>query len=151
MGYKDFPETLMLKVAETGEEVECGGFHVGYHQELKYLLAAVYIQGAASGSEEFRANIYADSAYSKQLYQSDWSALSDISNLGANWIGRLRFTFDRKHLNKNLIYYVAVESQNYTRNLDTFYVGLVLDWPLPVNTHNTSGIYAPEISFFGFR
>lgn len=150
MGFKDFPTPLRVKVAETSEEVECGSFSMGEHIELRHCRITLLKVGSAGGSEQLRLNIYTDEDYERRLYQSDWLELSDIEGLTTNWLGRVRFDFDRLHLNKDHTYYAAVESQSYTRDGEDFYIGFILDWPLQINSH-AGDDYALKMAFYGYR
>lgn len=137
MAYKDFSETIYIKTVDTSENVKVGGLKLDTSGELGHIRVLMYIAGILAGSEQIRINICSDAACTKTIYTSDWSDIADITDENGatttgNWLGWIRTDFNKENLNSAITYYAQVELQNYTRNADTFYIGLAYDFPLPI-------------------
>jgi hypothetical protein len=145
------PATAWIKTWDTGESVKCGATVVQDHTNILYLRILLYKHGTAGGSEQVRAKIYSDANYTKLMYTSAWASVADVPNMGTNWWGWFRLTFAREALNKNATYYVALETQNYTRNADTFYLSNSLDWPVAQNTQSAPGMPGAAMQIYGYR
>lgn len=150
MPYLDFPKDMKIKVFDSGEEVDCGNAVFASAIELKHLRFTVYKQGTPlGGSETLQVHIYSDSLKTNKLYSSDVVTVGDINNpdIGTttNWLGRVRFDFTPEvPINPNITYYVSLEIDNYTRNADTFFMGIALDTPISVNVIDEQD---PPVSF----
>lgn len=159
MAIKQFSEYQYIKVMDTAEIVKLGGFQLSTSNELKYIRVLTFINGTLGGSENLRINIYGDAGHSKKIFSSNWINLNNqIENeLGAivtgNWFGLLRFDFERQNINKNIRYYASVESNSYTRNGDTFYIGFSHDYPFPRYSSGANAAYESNIAFeiFGYE
>lgn len=149
MGYTQYADTRKWKVADTDEMVRLGGFKPGYNQELRFIRSELRIYGGLGGSERIRLNFYADTNYSRLLFQSDWHDITNIE--AAHWMGWVRFDFDRRPINKHTFYYLAFEFENYTRTGNARYLAFALDWPHPKNTHLTAPFYGLTAMFYGYR
>ncbi len=147
MSFQQFADTQRIKVIETGELVACGGVSIAAHMEVAYMRAVLYKHGALAGTEKLRAKLFTDAALTKVHAASAWLTVSDISGLGTYWIGWGRLDFDREHWNKNQTLYAGVETTGYTRNGDTSYLGLVLDYGISQNDEPT----AVAMAFYGYR
>lgn len=146
------PATAYIKTWDSDEVVKLGAVEVEDHTNLLYLRIMLYKHGAHGGTEQVRAKIYSDADYTKLMYTSAWSDLADIEGLTASpWWGWFRLTFARQALNKEATYYVALETQNYTRNADTFYLSHSLDWPVPQNTQVVPSFPGAMMQFYGYR
>lgn len=136
MSFTPFSAKQFIKEIDTGETPKLGRFKDTRNQELTYIRVDLYIQGTANlgGSEQIRLKIFADADHNVLLYTSSWANLSDIDTIvgtKANWRGQIRIDFNKENINKNLNYYVGAEMANYTRNGETFWVGLAHDFPFP--------------------
>ena len=135
MAFKDFAETQYIKTIDTSESISFGSFSVVNSMELAHIRSALMITGVSnlSGNEQVRLKIYTDPAFTSLLYTSDYANLSDITDIGTtNWFGWIRIDFNRENINANLTYYVQLETLNYTRNAETFWIGFSHDFPFPV-------------------
>lgn len=148
MPFSRFPNRNMWLVKETSDLLQLGWFRVGEATELKYAQLTLLKIGAHGSTERVRLKLYPDSAYTTAIYTSDWVNIADLSGISAsNWIGWVRFDFTRKHLATTQTYWMALESENYTRNADTHYMAIKTDWPDTI-----SGQYiAPQIRIVGYR
>ncbi len=143
------PATAWVKTIDTGETVQCGSITLPTSTELTYLRVLLFIYGTIGGTEQMRVKIYSDSAYSKVLYTGSWVSLSDISNLSQYWWGWIALPVNRGHLKASATYYVGVESQNYTRSGDTYYLSLSLDGP--VKEISSNPYFAVKMQVYGYR
>lgn len=134
MSFEQYPDKGYFIVVDG--ETDLGTITPNEILELYYMQLTIYVHGTYAGSEGLRINIYSQN--DNLIYQSSWSSLSSIPNIGANWYGWLRFDFAREILAANQTYKTKIESQNYTRNVDTFFIACGFDWPAP--------IYSPDIA-----
>ena len=140
MAFKDFAETQFIQALDTGVDERMGGFTPVKNAELKHVRIFLYIQGVSSlgGSEKIRCVMHAELVNDSPVYTSSFSNISDITNLGStNWLGFVRIDFNRENLNKNITYFPRIETSNYTRSGDAFFLGLSYDFPSPVYAGNT--------------
>lgn len=144
------PSRAYVRVLGQGETVQAGGISLPSSTELDRIRVLLCSVGARAGSEQVRAVIYSDEAYTLPLYTSDWSDISDIPNIAANWWGWLSLNFDRQNLLKNTTYYVGIQTANYTES-DSNYLGVSLDWPAPTNTQSSSPSYGLAMEVYGYR
>lgn len=131
MSTKNFSKVNFIKSIDTGEEVRCGGFKLKNHGELDHIRPLIYIQGLLSGTERLRAKLYEDSNHTKLLATSQWTIPLVNATLG-NWRGLIRIDFNKENINKNITYYIGLELTGYTRNGESFYIGVARDWPYPI-------------------
>ena len=75
---------------------------------------------------------------------------SNISNLGTNWLGWVRFDFGRVNVNANNDYYPTLNLTDYTRDGENRWIGWVFDTEL-TNTPATVSRPAAAMEFYGFR
>jgi len=136
MAYGQFPETLLVKSIDTSETVELGQFQPTANGEIAHIRAHMFKHGTIGGSESVTISIHTSSDLTTAYATSDavtFATIQNSSNLNTtgDWIGWFRFDFNRENLNKNQTYYVSCTLTNYTRNSDTYYAGLVYDFPYP--------------------
>jgi hypothetical protein len=154
MAYINFPEVLDIKSLDTSEAYQFASFTSTYPQELGHIVCHLYVHGAEGGTEQARVSVYSDSGMSTLVDQSAWATLSERDAIGTYDLNSIRFDFNRKVLAADTIYYAKIELQNYTRNSDTFYIGIVLtsdeNWmEPPANT--TIAMDAGILHLFGYR
>jgi hypothetical protein len=124
--------------------------------ELKWIRQVIFVHGVAGGSEQLRLGLYSRSDLTGLVINSDWAEVADwvseIGNANGDYqIGFMRFDFERQHLDSDTEYHLAIETNNYTRNADTFYLAAISDWPDPVNTPATNpAYYAGAAHWFGY-
>lgn len=149
MAFTDFSEDQYVRTFNSTGDIRLGAFSSASNLELKHIRLSAYLNGVSNlgGSERIRIKIYGESSYASPLYTSDWSSISSITNLGStNWIGWIRIDFNNEPINKNLTYYAAAEIGNYTRNGDTFYVGLNYDFPFSIYDNSQDFFYDHPVS-----
>lgn len=152
MSFYDFAKQLYCKTLDDGEIARMGSFSLLVSNELKYMRVLLFINGDIAGTERLRLKIFSDPLHTSLMYTSEWSSLSDISNIGTYWLGWLRITFNRESLNKNLTYYLSAEVDGYTRVGGSFYIGLMFDFPWPIYDNNEDIFYDHPLAMqlFGY-
>lgn len=133
MSYRQFPQINKLKIiSASGEHV--GSFQVASAISLKHIVLNAYIKGAAGASAKMKLHLYGSTNYDAPLVSSEWVTLADIDGFnGGNWIGFLRFDFTGHPLNPNYYYQMKLETYGYTRNANTHYISLALDYAVPLS------------------
>lgn len=126
MAFTPFPQTLDVKTLDTSEAYQICSFTTPYYQEITHAKLMIYVHGSEAGTEQIRVKIYSDSGMTQLIDTSAWANLADREAIGTNDINSIRLDFNRKILAADTAYYAALESQSYTRNSDTFYIGVVL-------------------------
>mgnify|MGYP001809874110 CR=1 FL=1 len=128
MSFTPFPDTGYFFVLNEPEHY-VGAFNLAESIDLKHIQTVLFIRGALGGTEQLRLNLYGTTSISSTpIATSDWFSLSSIGGYTNNWIGNVFFDFDGAPINPNLDYFVGIESNNYTRNADTFYLAFRMNW-----------------------
>jgi hypothetical protein len=151
MSFGALSNRLFFKTVDTAEIVHLGGFSTANDMQIKYARMMIFVKGITAATEQFRINILPVVGSGTAIATSDWFDLADITTLTANWVGFFRFDFNGEFIDATSDYYAQFETQNYTRNSDTAYIGLALDWPLPINTPSVPTTPAPGIEFYGLE
>ena len=145
MSVEQLPDSIHIKTFDNGEEVECGAFQVNESGNLRAIISRLFIKAHASlgGSETLTMKLYPNNLYDSDtvLATSTAFSLSDLTFSGGNadYIGDLAFEFSDFNLNSSITYYAGITVASYTRNADTFYLGMVYDHPQPL--HNKTNFY----------
>lgn len=135
MSVKDFAKVQFIKSIDTGEEIKKGGFRINQDGEWGVMGHIIYIHGDLAGNEKIRTKLYSDPDHLNHLYTSEWTNVSEAQKLFGSdgWFGYIRNEFvNGENINGTLWYYAGVELTNYTRNAETFYIGLARDFPFPI-------------------
>lgn len=152
MAFKDFAETQYIKTIDTGESPRLGSFQVLENGELKHVRVKLFIKGNFSGNEQIRLKVYSEPTFQSLLYTSNWSNINQVvdengNTVTGNWLGWIRIDFNEENINKNMTYYLEAEFANYTRNSDTYYLGLAHDFPFPIYDNNEPLFYNHPLAF----
>lgn len=149
MAYGQFAKIKVVNVFDSDEDILLGSFKPAHNSELKHIRSEILIHGNLSSSERFRIKIGLTDDSTAAYATSDWVLASafDDSSASKDWIGWVRFDFNRENINKNETYNVWLEIDNYTRNADTFYAGVIFDYPFPTYADDS----AHENSTWGFQ
>lgn len=152
MAFSPFPDTGYFYVLDATEHY-VGAFNVAERTELKHIQTVLFIRGTLGGTERLRLNLYGTKEIaSTPIASSDWFDVNTgVGGYTNNWIGNVFFDFTGVPINENLDYHVGIESDNYTRNLDTFYFAVRLDWNVAVNTNSPSSLAAMKMNILGLR
>jgi len=129
MSFNGFLSSQKINVLTAGEKGPLGIFFPGDDQEMSNVRVQIYKQGNGSGSETLQVKCYNDEALTKEVYASNVVILTDATGVATNWIGWIRFDFSpRVNIDLNTGYFFTLETANYTRNEDVFYIGYCLDY-----------------------
>ena len=142
MGYTDFYQDKYMLILDGNTTRYIGYFNTDDNLELAHIMLDVYFKGTLGGSEQGRLKIYSDAELTTVVYTGEWFDFSDIG-VDSNYLARIRADFNRENINKNINYYVGFETANYTKNGDTFYIGLCRDYPIYVNGSPINADQAP--------
>lgn len=153
MATYQFPKDLYIQTLETGAEGYIGSYTPSTGMEIQYGLLHIFKKGTPGGTEQLRLRVYSDPTFQSNLFNSDWLSVSDITDgfgTSSDWIGSIRFDFARQNMAANRTYYVRIESSNYTRNGEIYYIGFTYDWPETVNTQ-TGSTAGAKLELYGYE
>lgn len=94
--------------------------------QLQYIMAKVFLQGSFL-NESLKLRLHSSDNYNLVLAESN---LVNLENAGINFMGWVRFDFNRQELYSGLTYHLTAVSNGYTRNADIKYISFVHDWPI---------------------
>lgn len=146
MSILQFAEYQMIKTIDTSETVEIGQFKPLKHGELKWTRLLIYKHGSIGGSESLTCHWHTSSELGTSYATSSAVLLSTVENssnlnTSGDWFAWIRFVFNRENLSKNISYYLSLQASNYTRNGDTYYIGMPFDYPYPHHTVSLGRTY----------
>ena len=142
MSFSPFADTGFFLILETDSESKGGSFNLAESTDLANIQTTIIVRGTLSaGSERARLRLYGNSSCAgTPISSSSWFDFSSIGSYTNNWIGNVFFDFENTPINPSLDYYITVETDNYTKVPDTFYIGVRLDWGPSVNSGSASAI-----------
>lgn len=94
--------------------------------QIQYIMAKVYLQGSFL-NESLKLRLHSSENYNLILAESN---LVNLENAGLNYLGWIRFDFNREELYSGFTYHLTAVSNGYTRNADISYISFVHDWPI---------------------
>lgn len=151
MAFTQFASEQQFAILDTGTNLALGdSVDLATNLELKYARLTIYKNGTPGGTEQMRINIYSTGRMESPIYQSDWAEIG-AETLGTYYLGWIRFDFNRVWLDTDNTYYFELETNNYTRNGDTFYYAVGLDQPVAFNTAATPGAFPAAIQLYGYK
>lgn len=153
MAFASFSDRLYVKVLETSELAPAGGFRLQNDQEISHIILTMYMRGVAT-TQQLRIKIFADAQLTKPVATGEWLTVRQATSGDASWLGLIRFDMTPSvNVDASAVAerYVGVESQNYARTGDTFYVGFALDWPLAINAREAGSGLAFSMALYGRR
>lgn len=141
MAFKDFPHQQYYRDLATDTVTPIGYFNLAVGIDLEQIVLTLYQQGTIASPYNMRLHLYGNPNSTVPLFTSDWAEVSATTLLNdddgtaytQNWTGIFPLDYDGVPLNPDTNYYMSVETSGYTRVLDTFYVGINLDWYSEVN------------------
>lgn len=125
MAFLQFPDTHLIKTIDTAETIEIGKFKMVDHQEFRYVRVLLYQNGTPGGTENMQMRLHTGDDLTAVYATSNTVQLSAVTDN----LSLVRFDFERPNINKNLTYTVSMVVNNYTRNADTYYLGVSYDFP----------------------
>ena len=152
MGVTQFPNRQRFAILDTDSTTWLGGFQSDRHIELKWIRLRLYKEGTLAGSERLRLNIYSRSDLDGLVAQSDWVDVGDVAEVvPSKWYGLVRFDYAREFINLATTYHLGIETENYTLNGHTLYIGIGLEMVEYSMSVNTVASGAPaEAHIFGY-
>lgn len=150
MSAEQFCGTFYTKFINDGVTEKLGSFDLESHMELKYIMLTMFCAMTPT-TEQARLKIYPDVLLSgTPIATSDWRNLSTFITSGQKY-GFMRFDFNRQYLNKNVTYYLTMETQNYVRT-STHYMTVKLDWDVDdIHTSLSATSRAAQMRIIGYK
>ena len=154
MAFTQFPKNQVIKTIDTGEKPLIGSHVFPYDQELKNIRVVLLVWGTLAGSEQVRINLHSSDDLVTPYASTSWVSLSDLTyNFG--WV---RFDFATAiNINSDITYYAYAETNNYTRNGSTLYLGIARMHPFsPTDTTGKTTPYrwsdlGLDVQSYGYR
>jgi hypothetical protein len=135
----EFNDPIAVKTIATGESLIFGGFTMPANYngpvEIKHIRAMLVVENTPITNQGLVAEIHRNSDCTSLISQSSVFQISQISNISSRWIGLIRFDFPPTAIQFNLMYWIKVIPQNYTRIDKDSFMGLVFDWPIAHTTN----------------
>lgn len=159
MAFTQFAENQSVHVADTGERLDLGTILPSQNGELQYIRQVIYINGTPAASDEVFLGLHLSTDFTAAYATSNSIFLLNIidevtDTPTGGLLADVRFTFDRVNINKNQTYYVSLQTNNYTRNANTYYIGAVRDYPFPITEvavpRSIGWMYPAKKAFFMF-
>jgi len=141
MSFTQFPKQQYFRILSTDTITRLGYFNLSAGTEFKHMMVTIFVKGTIASPFQLRMNVYGNNDQDTPIFSSSWADISmatlAIDDVGTqytqNWIGNIYLDFMGQPLNPNINYFMSSETLGYTRNFDTYYMGLNLDWYSPVN------------------
>lgn len=154
MAITQFPKEQYFRTLNSDQVTRMGYFNLATGTEITFVTVWAFVRGIIASPFQIRMNVYGNNDQAVPIFSSSWATLSAATLLdnstGApysnNWLGYFNLDFAGYPLNPNINYYVSMETSGYTRNLDTFYIGINLDWYSPTNNQ----LDAPDLAGIRF-
>lgn len=151
MGMSPFPDEIFVKTLDTAEEPVLGAYTFPDEHEFAHVQIRILVHGTIAGNERLRLNVYNRPELNGIVARSEWVNVADFVG-GTYWLDLVRFDFPRTFVNANTYWFLSIETENYTRNADLYYISVVSDWPVATNVPEDSfGYFAAAAHFFGYR
>jgi hypothetical protein len=149
MSVSQWPDKMQVLVFESTSTQALAAFVVPEFTQLKYIPLWLRKVGTAGGSERLRLKVCGHPDLSASLATSDWVTVSTLEAMATQWLGWARFDFARQNLYVGRRYYLAIETDSYTRNGTTFYIGAPLELRSP--PYANFGEPAPNFVIMGYK
>lgn len=134
MSIKDFSrDQYFFDAFSDGREVEIGSFNQPINSEASNVRLFMYFKGAFT-NEQVVLYLKDDLTSPTYVYESSPVVISDIPDVGTDWLGWVRFDFNKQWIYDSTEIYMTAKVLNYTES-PTKYVGFAFDFP---NTQNGS-------------
>lgn len=130
MSFLQFPSKQYIKVIETSENVDLGTIVPANHYEITNLRLRIYIRDTSLTNEIAQVFLYNNVGLTNLIGSSNQVRLSDVT-AETDWLGWVRFDFNRSLVLSSETTYVRFTLSNYTRQPQN-YVALALDFLNPV-------------------
>lgn len=154
MAFTQFPHQQYFRILETDTTTGIGYFNLSEATELQHMMLTVFIRGTIATPFTARIRVYPTGALTTPIFSSSYATFSAATLEPAyvnNWFGNVYFDFSGNPLNPNLDYHFAIQTSGYTRNGDSFYLGVNLDWYSPVNNQLSASDAGARIRILGLK
>ena len=139
MSFLNFPKQLAVKVLDSSESYNLGAYKAPTNTELYALRLKLFVKGTMAVGTKVKVEIYANSNYAGKVGDTEEITLQD-----GNYLGFQRLILTKTlNMKADQFYYFKIVPTGYTRNIDTTYIGIVLDYPYGV--YNSSDKYPPFV------
>jgi hypothetical protein len=125
-----------------------GAFSATDDQQLQHLVVTLLKSGTAGGSERLRVKLYNDAALTELYATGSWVTLASLISGSTHWLGAVRLDLSDVWIEGGQTYHAAVETDSYTPNDVTYWLGVSCDWPLQENAGDEE---AAKMSLYGLR
>lgn len=132
MPFTQFPEFTWIRTIDTNEQVDLATITPSRTMELIHIRPLIYRQGSATAN--LQLTLHTSTNYNV-TYASSNTVASSTWGSGTNYLGWIRFDFNREVLRANQTYYLTMKTSSYTGTSSVFFA-LTFDSP---NTNNTIG------------
>lgn len=151
MAFLQFPKDLYILELDPGEN-QLGSYDWSNIVEIGSGVLWIYKHGSFNiTTETAKLKVYSTVGLDNLLFESDLVNLVDISGINdGNWLGKVRFDFNRHPIDGNSEYYVTIEMSNYTY-VSTDYIGVVLDGDTEINTKAVATQAGAALELFGYE
>jgi len=145
-----------MSIPDSSTSIDLGSFTTDSAgtQQLKHIKVLFYLAGDFD-LETVTLSVTDSLTIPTETFTSDSIALKkdvdqDFSS-GTSWLGWLRFDFDEQWINASSTYYIYIDAANYTATPSD--IGLVFDYPIPVNGTRLGAVEQHPIAFqiFGLK
>ena len=151
MPHGQFPKEFYVKTFNTGITEKLCKFVSDVDMELSHIVLTILKNGTSAGSESMTLKLYSSWDLTKPALATSSARL--LTATGASnaqsWTGRLRFDFDRVNIEAGTEYFLVLQTSSYTRVLNSYYLGAVLDWPDEVYDQGRS-VPGAQIRLIGY-
>ena len=135
MSILNFSDKLtVLSIESSTSDQNLGSFNNGADaRQLKHIKVFMYFDGQFS-AEKLTLSITDSLTAPTVTYSSDTINVIDIDPLlisGTDFLGWVRFDFNKEWLDVSAVYYVYITSANYTESASKN-INLVFDYPIPI-------------------
>lgn len=127
MSIKNFSENLFARISGESETVKIATHEILTGGEIGNMRMMIYKQGNPGGT--IKIVCYHRGNVANPVCQSNTVSFSGITE---NFLGFLRFDFNRENIYQNSVLDIYAVISGYSRNGDTDYFSMIFDFPSPI-------------------
>lgn len=145
MSFLNFSEYLFVRISNESETVKIATHEIVTGGELGNMRVMVYLKGSVSGNIQLK--IYPKDNASVPICSSN---IVDISTIGSDFLGFVRFDFQRENFPNGAQFDIFADVTSYTRSGEVSYLSLVFDFPCPVYDNSEASFIDHPIAIEDF-
>lgn len=154
MSILNFSDTLMcISVAESTNDIHLGSFTTDSTDgQVEYIRVLMYFDGQFT-NETINLLIQDTRLTPSTTWTSDTVLITDIDTVlstDSNWLGWVRFDFDKQHILASTEYHLMMSAANYTETA-SLSINMVWDFPIPMNGTRQTWFSDHPIAFEVYR